>query len=98
MLYSLTDKLKFNNSPQIQIKDKVLTVNNSATTILELMDIVQNEGDLEGAKATMNLLFSDKDKKAIEKMNLNIEDYMTLASTAMDLALGNDPDADNRGE
>ena len=72
MLYSLTDKLKFNDSPQIQIKDKVLTVNNSATTILELMDIVQNEGDLEGAKATMNLLFSDKDKKAIEKMNLNI--------------------------
>jgi hypothetical protein len=98
MLYSLTDKLKFNDSPQIQIKDKVLTVNNSARTVLELMDTVLTGGDLEGAKATMNLLFSEKDRKTIEKMNLSIEDYMTLAGVAMDLALGNDPDADNRGE
>ena len=98
MLYSLSDKLKFNEPPQIQIKDKILTVNNSATTILELMDIVQNGGDLEGAKATMKLLFSDKDRKVIEKMNLSIEDFMTLATVAMDLALGNDPDADKSGE
>lgn len=98
MLYSLTDKLKFHEKPQIEISGKVLTIDNSATTILELMDIATTKGDLEGAKATMRLLFGEKDKKVIEKLNLNIEDYITLASVAMDLALGNDPDADKSGE
>lgn len=98
MLYSLTDKLKFNDPPQIEINGKTLTINNSATTILELMDIVQNGGDLEGAKATLRLLFSEKDKKVIEKLNLNIEDYITLATVAMDLALGNDPDNKDGGQ
>jgi hypothetical protein len=92
MLYSLTDKLKFNESPQIEIKGKVLTIDNSATTVLELMDIVQNKGDLEGAKATTRLLFSEKDQKTLEKLKLSIDDYITLATVAMDLALGNDPD------
>jgi len=92
MLYSLTDKLKFNESPQIEIKGKVLTIDNSATTVLELMDIVQNKGDLEGAKATTRLLFNEKDQKTLEKLKLSIDDYITLATVAMDLALGNDPD------
>lgn len=92
MLYTLTDKLNFNEPPQIEIKGRTLTIDNSAVTILKLMDIVQNEGDLAGVKATMNLLFSEKDQKIIEKLHLNIEDYSTLASVAMELALGNDPD------
>lgn len=92
MLYSLTDKLKFNENPQIEIKGKVLTIDNSATTVLELMDIVQNKGDLEGAKATMRLLFGEKDQKTLEKLKLSIDDYITVATVAMDLALGNDPD------
>ena len=97
MLYSLTDKLKFNEAPQIEIKGKKITVDNSAVTVLKLMDIAQNDGDLEGTKAVFDLLFSEKDRKTIDSLKLNIEDYITLATVAMDLALGNNPD-EEKGE
>ena len=98
MLYSLTDKLKFNEKPQIEIKGKKLTINNSATTVLQLMDVVQNSGEIAGAKAVIDLLFNDKDKKAIDSLNLSIEDFLKLCEVCMDLALGNDPDNKEQGE
>ena len=70
MTYSLTDKLTFNEPPKIEIKGKVLTINNSAVNVLKLMDIVQNEGEIAGTKAVLDLLFSPKDKKVIEGLNL----------------------------
>lgn len=92
MLYSLTDKLKFNEPPQIEVNGKKLTVKNDAEIVLELMDIVQNSGETDGAKSAVKLLFSEKDQKIIAGFKLSIEDYMTLATTALQLALGNDPD------
>ena len=97
MLYSLTDKLKFAEKPKIEIKGKTFAVDNSAKTVLEIMDIVTTQGEIAGARSSLDLLFNAKDRKEIEKLNLTIEDYVKLASVAMDLALGNDPDAE-KGE
>ena len=97
MLYSLTDKLQFDEKPQVEVKGKKLTIDNSAVTVLKLMDTVQNAGELEGARSVLDLLFSDKDKKTIESLNLSIGDYIKLCEVCMDLALGNDPD-DEKGE
>ena len=93
MHYSLTEKLKFNEKPVIYIKDNALTVDNSAITVLKLMDVVQQEGELAGAQKVMDLLFSKEDVKKITALKLSMEDYVLLASVAIDLALGNDPDA-----
>jgi len=98
MLYSLTDKLKFDEKPQIEVKGKVLTINNSATTVLKLMDTVQNKGEIEGAKAILELLFDEKDRKTIEKLGLSMGNYIKLCEVCMDLALGNDPDHKEQGE
>lgn len=98
MLYSLSDKLKFNSPPQIEIKGKKLTIDNSAITVLKVMDIVTEKGELAGTRAVFELLFSKKDQKIIEDLKLSIEDYTTLAEIVIDLALGNDPDEENRGE
>jgi len=97
MLYSLTDKLNFDAKPQVEVNGKVLTIDNSAVTVLKLMDTVQNKGELEGAKAVLDLLFSKEDRKAIESLGLSIGDYVKLCESCMDLALGNDPDAE-KGE
>lgn len=97
MLYSLTDKLNFNEKPQVEIKGKILTINNSATTVLKLMDTVQNSGELAGTQAVVDLLFDAKDKKTIESLHLSISDFIKLCEVCMDLALGNDPDAE-KGE
>ena len=92
MTYSLTDKLKFNEPPKVEIKGKVLTINNSATNVLQLMDIVSTLGEVAGAKAILETLFNEKDRKTIEKLNLSMDDFSTLCEVCMDLALGNDPD------
>lgn len=94
MLYSLTDKLNFSDKPQVEIKGKILTIDNSATTVLKLMDTVQNKGELAGAQAVLDLLFDAKDRKTIESLKLSISDFTKLCEICMDLALGNDPDAE----
>ena len=94
MLYSLTDKLNFSDKPQVEVKGKVLTIDNSATTVLKLLDLVQDKGEVAGAKAVIDLLFDAKDRKTIDGLKLSISDYMRLCEVCMDLALGNDPDAE----
>lgn len=97
MTYTLTDKLKFTEKPKLTIKDVTVTINNSATTVLELMDVVQNKGELAGANAIFGLLLNDKDRKKIESLDLPIDDFVTVCQVMMDLALGNDPD-EEQGE
>lgn len=98
MLYSLTDKLKFDGKPQIEVNGKILTIDNSAVTVLKLVDTVQNGGELAGAKAVTELLFNEKDRKIIEKLGLSVGDYIKFCEVCMDLALGNDPDQKESGE
>ena len=92
MLYSLTDKLKFEDNPQIEIKGTVLIIKNDAETVLKLMDVVNTKGEMEGAMEAVNLLFSAKDRKALEALKLSMGDYTTVIATAMSLAVGENPD------
>ena len=92
MIYSLTDKLKFDDNPQIEIKGKVLTVKSDAMTVLKLMDIVETDGEIAGAVKAADLLFSAKDRKVLDSLGLSMEDFSTVLSTAMQLAVGEDPD------
>lgn len=92
MIYSLTDKLEFAENPQIQIKDTILTVQADARTVLRLMDIVNTKGETEAALEAAGLLFSAKDKKALDALGLSMVDYTQVIATAMSLAVGEDPD------
>lgn len=98
MIYSLTDKLKFEDNPQIEIKGTVLTVKSDAETVLKLMDIVTTKGEVEGAMEAVNLLFSAKDRKALEALKLSMGDYTTVLTTAMQLAVGDNPDEEHSEE
>lgn len=98
MIYSLTEKLSFEDNPQIEICGKVLTVKADATTVLKLMDIVSNKGEVDGALEAVNLLFSAKDRKVIDELKLSMQNYVTLVSTAIQLAVGEDPDEEQSGE
>lgn len=98
MLYSLTDKLKFEENPKIEIEGTILTVNADAETVLKLMDIVNRKGEVEGALEAVNLLFSAKDRKELTNLKLSMADYTTVISTAMQLAVGQDPDEEQTEE
>lgn len=92
MVYSLTEKLSFEDNPKIKIKDKVITVNAEAETALKLMDMLDKEGEVQTSLKAPELLFSEKDRKAISGLKLSMADYTILLSTAMSLCLGEDPD------
>lgn len=94
MLYSLTDKLNFEDSPQIQVKDKIVTVKDDAETALKLVDILDKEGEMQASIKATELLFSAKDQKVIQALKLNMRDYAVFLKTAIALCLGNDPDED----
>ena len=92
MIYNLTDKLNFEDNPKIKIKDKTLEVKADAETVLSLVSLLQEKGETQATLEAANLLFTEKDKKIIKSLKLGFQDYMTLISTAISLALGEDPD------
>ena len=97
MLYSLTDKLNFNENPQIEIKDKKITVKADAETVLKLLSLIEEKGEMSATLEVVDLLFSPADKKTIHSLKLGFTDYVKLIEVATSLALGNDPD-ETQGE
>ena len=98
MLYSLKDKLDFDDVRLKLTDDLTVTVKSDAKTILNIMDIVNKKGEVDGALEAMNLLFSKEDKKAIDSLGLSMKSYVDVIATAMQLAVGEDPDAETSGE
>ena len=81
--------------PKIKIKDKTFEVNDSAVTMLKILPSLE---DLTPSKLYdfFELLFNEKDRKAIEKMNLNLEDFSQVIMSAVELVAGTVED--NEGE
>ena len=98
MLYSLKDKLDFEDVRLELTDDVTVTVKSDAKTILSIMDIVNQKGEVEGALEAINLLFSKEDKEAIDSLGLSMKGYIDVISTSMQLAVGEDPDAETSGE
>lgn len=88
-IIDITDKLSFEENPQITIKDKTFTVNADAETMLKIMSFFSGNGnEIEATLKAYNLLFSEEDRKAIAKMKIPFKDLFTVISTAMELAQG----------
>lgn len=91
MIYDATAKLKFNEDPVLKIKDVELTVRSDADVLLQLVDIMQKKGEIEGAMEAISLLFSEKDYKKLQKLHLKMDDFLEVVRLAVSLALGEDP-------
>ena len=92
MRYDMTDKLNFEDNPVLVIKDTEFEINSDAETVLKIMDIVESEGEVKGAVKCSKLLFSEKEQKKLQKLNLNMNDFTTFLRVALALAVGEDPD------
>lgn len=98
MVYNLTEKLKFEQDPVMQIKDVQITVKSDAEVVLQLMDVLQGRGELAGALEALNLLLSPEDQKKLAGLHLKTADYVKVMKAAVNLALGEDPDEEDQGE
>ena len=98
MVYNITDKLKFDQDPVIVICDTELTVKSDAEVVLELLDIVTNNGEVAAAVKAEDLLLSPEDKEKLRGLKLKTRDWLEVISAAMQLAFGSDPDESDEGE
>lgn len=86
----ITDKLQFDGNPKIVIKGKELEVNADAETVLKIMGILGNTEGVTPQKvgAMYELIFSESDRKKIEKLKLQFMDFQQLVFTAVNLITG----------
>lgn len=94
MIYNLTEKLKFAEDPQLIIRDAELTIKSEAETVLKLMDIIREKGEVAGAREAVDLLLSAADRKKLAALHLKMDDYLAVIKAAIELAMGADPGAE----
>lgn len=88
----ITEKLEFNESTKIKIKEKEVAVNTDATAVIKLMACMKdNESITPNTVIEMyEILFDEKDRDAIETLNLSFKDLRTLIEVATDMVIGKD--------
>jgi len=86
----ITDKLSFEENPKIKIKNAEYEVNSDAPTMLKIMQLLGDGENVSGndVVSMYNLIFSDSERKKIDKLKLQFTDFQTLVMTAIDLVAG----------
>ena len=88
----ITEKLGFDQKPQIIVRGETLTVNDEAVVILKIRPLA-DEGSAASLLQICPLLFSEDERK-INDMHLNFRDFTTLVKTAIALATGTEDNAE----
>lgn len=93
-IIDITEKLDFDSNPKIKIKDKEYEVDASAETVLKVMGLYGENGEISPSSITTmyELIFSAKDRKEIAKLNLKFKDFQTLVMAAVGVIIGDEED------
>ena len=86
-IVDITDKLAFDENPKLVIKGKELEVNADAATVLKIMGILGDGDNVQPSDVVKmyELIFSDADRKKIDRMKLQFSDFQTLVFSAIGL-------------
>lgn len=89
-IVDITDKLAFEDNPKLVVKGKELEVNADATTVLKIMGILGDNTDVSPRDIIQmyELIFSEADRKKIDKMKLQFADFQTIVYAAINLITG----------
>lgn len=89
----ITEKLSFEENPELVIKGEEIIVNSDAPTVLRVMGIMgeDNPGVKEILQA-YNLIFPEDARKTIDEMKLSLADLITVIREAINLIVGDIPE------
>lgn len=89
-IVDITDKLSFDENPKVVVKGKELEVNADAATALKIMGLLGDGNSAQPSDVVemYELIFSDTDRKKIDKMKLQFADFQTLVFSAINLITG----------
>ena len=90
---NITDKLEFEANPILEIGTIEVEVNADAETMLRLMGIFAENGELEAVGKAMELIFKPEDVKAICNLKrngkkLSAKSLVTIVQEATNLVMG----------
>jgi alpha-D-ribose 1-methylphosphonate 5-triphosphate synthase subunit PhnI len=84
----ITEKLNFEESPKLKIKGKELTVHDDATTMLKVMQLMGGEAGVKEITQSYELMFGEKERKAIDSLGLKFNDFVVVIRSAIELITG----------
>ena len=90
MKKDINDKLNFNGNPSLIVNGVEIEVNSDATTMIKLMAMIGDESEVTPKIIVemYEMIFSEKERKKIEKLKLNMEDFQTLVMAAIEMLTG----------
>ena len=86
----ITEKLSFDENPVLKVKDTTVDVNSDAATVLKIMGILSSGTSAKEILEIYELIFNEKDRKKIDKLNLQFKDFQKLIMNAVDLITGDE--------
>ena len=89
-IVDITEKLSFDENPVLKIKDVTVEVNSDAATVLKIMGIFSKGTSAKEVLAGYELIFNEKDRKKIDKLNLQFKDFQTIIMAAVDMITGDE--------
>lgn len=89
-IIDITEKLDFEEQPEIIIRGVHIKINNSAETMLKIMGNFNNYNETEAVINSVDALFGTNEKKKLDKLKLNFKDFMTVITEAMEIIKGDD--------
>lgn len=89
-IVDITEKLSFDENPVLKIKDVTVEVNSDAATVLKIMGIFSKGISAKEVLAVYELIFNEKDRKKIDKLNLQFKDFQTIIMAAVDMITGDE--------
>lgn len=89
-IVDITDKLEFEENPRIVVKGKEMEVNADAATVLKIMGILGDGNNTQPGDIVKmyELIFSEADRKKVDRMKLQFVDFRTLVFSAIGLITG----------
>lgn len=89
-IVDITEKLSFDENPVLKVKDVTVEVNSDAATVLKIMGIFSKGESAKEVLAVYELIFNEKDRKKIDKLNLQFKDFQTIIMAAVDMITGDE--------
>ena len=88
-LIDITDKLNFEETPSVRVKNVDLAINNDAVSMLKVAALFEDgNGKSKDVIEMYHLLFDESEREKIEKLKLNMHDFNALISESAKIATG----------
>lgn len=90
MKIDITEKLNFEENPKLVVKGVEIEVDTDATTVLKVMGAIGNDSELtpKDVVGVYEVIFKEKERKKIEKLQLKMGDFKVLINEAIGLIIG----------